>query len=203
MRNIPVAHLVHGSSATAWLVIPVVQAWLISHGKVKLHRTLGRFSLLLAPVVVLSGLHVVQIMVLRNLDEFRLYRIKFVFLDLTVLLLFSTFLALAIWSARKHDIGSHKRFMAGTALLALEPALERLLKTLFPTMIATFDDALYAALVSMELIIAGLIVVEWRSGRVRAIFPFLLAYFVAIHILATPVASNSSFQRFAMWFAKL
>jgi hypothetical protein len=53
-------------------------------------------------------------------------------------------------------------------------------------MITTFDDALYAALVSMELIIAGLIVGEWRSGRVRAIFPFLLAYFVAIHILATP-----------------
>ena len=70
-------------------------------------------------------------------------------------------------------------------------------------MIATFDDALYAALVSMELIIAGLIVVEWRSGRVRGIFPFLLAYFVAIQILATPVASNSAFQRFAMWFAKL
>ena len=93
--------------------------------------------------------------------------------------------------------------MAGTALLALEPALEHLLKTLFPTMIPTFDDALYAALVSMELIIAALIVVEWRSGRVRAIFPFLLAYFVAIHILATPVASNSSFQRFAMSFAKL
>ena len=96
MGNIPVTHLVHGSSATAWLIVPVVQAWLISHGKVKLHRTLGQFSLLLAPVVVLSGSRVIQIMVFRNLEEFRLYGIKFVFLDLAVLLLFSIFLALAI-----------------------------------------------------------------------------------------------------------
>jgi hypothetical protein len=74
------------------------------------------------------------------------------------------FIVLAVWSARKHDIGSHKRYMASTALLALEPALERLLKTLFPAMITSFDQALYAALLSMEVIIAGLIVLEWRIG---------------------------------------
>jgi uncharacterized membrane protein len=86
----PAAHLIHGSSATAWMLVPVVQAWLITHGKVKAHRILGRVSLLLAPVVAVSGLRVIQIMVLKNLHEFRLYRIKFLFLDLTVILLFGT-----------------------------------------------------------------------------------------------------------------
>ena len=181
----------------------MVQAWLISRRKVRLHRVLGRFSLLLAPIVVVSGLRVVQIMVLRNLEGFRLYRIKFVFLDLTALVLFSAFLGLAIWSARKRDIGNHKRYMACTTLLALEPALERLLMTLLPALITNFDKALYAALLSMDVIVAGLIVVEGWTGRIRAPFPFLLAYYVAVHILATPVASNPWFQTFAMWFARL
>jgi hypothetical protein len=73
LPSISTAHLVHGSSATAWMVVPVLQAWLIGRGESQIaSHTLGRFSLLLALVVVASGLRVVQIMALKNLEEFRL-----------------------------------------------------------------------------------------------------------------------------------
>src|SRR4051794_2197871 len=60
------AHLIHGVTATLWMTIPIMQSWLISRKRFKLHRQLGWLALsIVAPILVLSGLHMVQLMVLR------------------------------------------------------------------------------------------------------------------------------------------
>lgn len=203
LPDVPSAHVVHGLSATAWMLLPVAQALLIRMRRRRAHRTLGYLALPLAAVVVVSGLYVVQLMVLRNAEQFEIRRIKFVLLDLSGLALFSVFLGLAIRSARRRDIGLHTRLLVCTALIPLEAALERLLATLFPVLVPDLHVGLYAALYSMEGLCLALIVADWRSGRSRWPFPALLGYYVLMHLIATPVAASPAFQRFCEWYARL
>lgn len=203
LPSIDAPRLIHGASATAWMVLPIAQAWLIRSRRRRLHRAVGYFSLALAALVVISGLQVVQHMVLRNIDDFQIRRIKFVLLDLTGLALFCVFLAAAIWSARKRDVGLHVRLLACTALIPLEAALERLLHNLLPSIVPDLHTGLYAALFSMEAICVALIFAEWRLDRIRWPFAALLTYYVALHVVASPVAASPAFQEFSWWFAGL
>jgi hypothetical protein len=77
------SHMVHGVSATLWMIVPIVQAWLISHREFEWHRRVGRLVFLLAPIMVVSGLRMVQIMLLKDQGISRTLRIKFTFLDLS------------------------------------------------------------------------------------------------------------------------
>ena len=64
-----------------------------------------------------------------------------------------------------------------------------------------FANALYFALICMEVILVVLIFFEWRRKRIRLPFPFVLAFFVAMHFVLTPIANSTWFPRFADWFA--
>lgn len=56
-------HLIHGFSAAAWMSVPILQAWLISRGRYRQHKQIGRVALSLVPIVFVSGLHMIQLMV--------------------------------------------------------------------------------------------------------------------------------------------
>ena len=194
------AHLIHGFTATAWMVAATGQAWLAKRRGYALHRRVGRWLLLLPPIIVLSGLHVVQIMLRRNLEQLDLVRFKFAFLDVGVLALFILFVILAVVSARRRQIAVHAKWMACTAILALEPALERFYIMVIP-IVSNFDHALYLSLGTVEALLVVLILREWRARRVWAPYPVLLCFFVTVHALATPVANSSTFQTIAMRLA--
>ena len=195
-----VAHLIHGFSATAWMAIPILQAWLISCRRYRQHKQVGRAALLLVPVVFVSGMYMIQLMIRGAQENQELLILKLAFLDIAVMILFVVFVALAIWSIRNNDMESHARYLAASVLFALEPALERVFASYVPG-VANFEQALYLSLISMEVIVAILLFVEWRLGRVRPPFVITLLFFTAIHILATPVAKSVAFKEFANWFA--
>lgn len=197
------AHLIHGVSATLWMTIPILQSWLISRQKFQMHRRLGWATLLiLAPILVVSGLHMVQLMVLRYQQTQAIRLLKFTFLDISAISLFVVFLVLAVWRIRRNDPDGHARYMAATVLFALEPALERVFVFYVPG-VSGFASALYFALMAMEGILAVLLFLEWRRGRVRLPFVLALGFFIAMHVLLTPVATSTAFIRFANWFAKI
>ena len=197
------AHTLHGVTATLWMTIPIVQAWLISQRKYDLHRKIGYATAsLIAPVLVVSGLHMVQLMIVRYQQIHALRLLKFTFLDLSAMTLFVLFLVLAIVHARRKDIDGHARYMAGTVLFALEPALERIFVFYVPG-VDGFATAVYLAVASMEAILVVLIFLEWRRGRVRLPFPMALGFFALMHVCMTPVASSPRFAAFADWFAAI
>lgn len=197
------AHMIHGVSATLWMMVPIIQSWLISKRKFGLHRKLGISTLLIvAPVLVVSGLHMVQLMVREYEETHDLLLLKFAFLDIAAMALFVAFLVLALRSIRRGDVDAHSRYMAGTVLFALEPAMERIFVFYVPG-VADFSTGLYLALGSMEFILAALIYFEWRRGRVRLPFCLALGFFVAIHLLLTPIATSPAFSRFALWYATI
>src|SRR5260370_40832958 len=120
------AHLIHGFSATLWMTVPILQSWLISRRKFGLHRRLGWGALLiLAPILVVSGLHMVQLMIVSYQQSHAIRLLKFTFLDISAMTFFAAFLGLALWRIRRQDMCGHARYMAGDLLFSLETALAR------------------------------------------------------------------------------
>jgi hypothetical protein len=197
------AHLIHGVTATLWMTIPILQSWLISRRKFNLHRQLGWGALLIvAPILVVSGLHMVQLMVLGFEQTHAIRLLKFTFLDICAMALFVTFLALAVLRIRRNDTDGHARYMAGTVLFALEPALERVFVFYVPG-VSGFASALYFALITMEVILAVLLFLDWRRHEFKLPFIMALGFFVAMHVFLTPVANSPRFAEFAKWFARI
>lgn len=201
LPSTPLPHHIHGWSATAWMVLPLLQYALKRNGRRDLHRRVGYWSVALAGIVALSGVYVVRMMAFTNLTTFRLASVKFVWLDLTGIALFGVYVVVAIAAARRRDIRLHVLALIASAFIPLEAALERVFVYGLPAFFPDFDAALYGALVSLEIACAALILVEWRSGRVRWPMPALLAYYVVMHATLTPLATSPGFQRFSDWFA--
>ena len=62
-----------------------------------------------------------------------------------------------------------------------------------------YAAALYAALLFLEVACAAIVLLEWRSGRVRWPMPVLLGYYLIMHVTAAPIASSKGFQDFSNW----
>ena len=200
------SHMIHGTSATFWMAVPVIQAWLINRRRLEWHRRLGKASLLLAPVLVASGLHMVQIMLLRAFRNepglSQALRFRFAFLDISAMAFFVLVLILALRTIYRKDVRAHAQYMSCTVLIALEPAVERFLLFWIPG-IGDLGVALNVTLFIMVEIVAVLLNVEWRSGRLRPGYVMTFAFFVAVHLLLEPVSGSTWFQSFAHWFATL
>jgi hypothetical protein len=194
------SHMIHGISATLWMIVPIVQAWLVNHREFEWHRRVGRLVFLHAPILVVSGLRMVQIMLLKDQGISRTLRIKFTFLDLSALFLFIVVLSLALKSIYRRDVKAHAQYMSCTVLIVLEPAVERFLLHWVPG-IGSFDVALNVTLLIMAVIVAALISIEWRSDRIHAAYLMTFAFFMAVFFLLEPVSSSATFQSFAHWFA--
>lgn len=197
----PLPHHIHAWSATAWMTLPLLQYALIRSGRRNLHRTMGKASVALAVIVAVSGVYVIRMMAFTNLASFRLASVKFVWLDLTGIALFCVYVAVALGAARRRDIRLHVTSLIASAFIPLEAALERVFVYGLPSLVPDFDAALYASLISLELACAALVVMEWRSGRVRWPIPTLLGYYLVMHVTLTPLATSSWFQRFSNWIA--
>lgn len=197
------AHIIHGLTATLWMTMPILQSWLVSRQKFDLHRKIGwAILLLLAPALVISGLRMVQLMIVRYHQIHQIRLLKFAFMDITALALFILFLFLAIRRIRRNDMDGHARYMAATVLFALEPALERVFVFYIKGgSTLEFANALYFALICMEVILTVLIFLEWRRKKIRLPFPLALGFFVAMHTILTPIANSTWFAKFADWFA--
>lgn len=197
----PLPHHLHGWSATAWMSLPLIQYVLLRKNHRELHRRLGYASVALALLVAGSGVYVVRMMAHRNLTDFNLASLKFVWLDLTGIALFGILVAAAVAAARRRDRRLHVTALVASAFIPLEAALERLFVNHLPWLTPDFDAALYAALVCLEVACAAIIVLERRSGRVRWPMPTLLGYYLVMHVTMTPVARSEGFQQFSNWFA--
>jgi hypothetical protein len=188
------------------LLLTIIQASLIKSDLRKYHRKVGYFSLLLAAILVLSGLWVIQTMLFGDsgtADGIPLLAVKFFYIDFTALVLFCVFLGLAIKAARRRDIPLHLRLMTCTAILPLEAALERTYLYGAPSLVPNFDVALYASVVTLIVLGAVLVASEWWYGRARWPFRVLLAYFVIMLLTTDIVAQTEWFNSLAISYANL
>lgn len=172
------AHHFHAATATAWVCMLACQSWTATHGRIALHRAVGKGSYLLAPLFISSGFAIIHVMQIGGGP----FRVMFAgglgFADAIAVIAFGWLYFSAL--SNRRNVQLHSRYMAATVLLLISPIVARLLSFYVPGfLIATIGDlekfplnfhagngaALTAALV--------LIVRDWRSVGIRP--PFLVA----------------------------
>lgn len=204
--NIETHIIIHGISAISWMLLAVVQAWLIKSKWRKHHRTIGYTSLVLAVILVLSGLQVLQTMLFKDHSvdgSHPLLAIKFLYADLTGLFLFSSFLWLAIKAARSRDFSLHMRLMACTAIIPLEAALERTYIYGTPSLVPNFNIAFYTSVITLIVLMTLLVGIDrWRK-KSRWPYATLLAYYLITLLTVDLIAQTEWFKSFAVFYANL
>jgi len=179
ISNVKTPIIVHGVSATAWMLLMVVQAALLKSRWRKNHRMVGYASLALAVIVVLSGIQMLRNMVPRDggdVDGIPLLGIEFFYIDVTGLILFCIFLGLAIKAARHRDIPLHLRLVTCTGIIPLEAALERSYLHGTPQLVPNFEVALFASNLTLIVVTFALVAGEWRYRRLRWPFGAMVVY---------------------------
>ncbi|NVJ86469.1 MAG: hypothetical protein HWE15_09210 [Algoriphagus sp.] len=152
----PTIH-VHGALLMAWMMLLVVQPMLIYLKKAKWHRSLGKVSWVLGPLIIISMFLVGRGSYWRGLDFINANPGPFqvsdllatMVLDIRGYITFAIFWALAM--AYRKNSSAHMRYMIGTGLLAIGPGIGRGLTN-------TFDFSLQAALTTtdvLDLLIVG------------------------------------------------
>jgi hypothetical protein len=177
----------HGVMATLWLLMLVGQSWLYARRQLRLHRLIGRLSLAVMPLFVISGMLVLHDILAGQQRGFvKAFGTMLGFLDLTTLLYFAWSYCMAI--AYRNRIQLHGRYMASTATLLLPPALARLMASLQLPFINSFMSAVHASYFATELVVAAMLLSDWRHGGIHRPYVILLIFTVLQHlsVLVTP-----------------
>ena len=116
-ENINAYHHIHAFIATIWILMLIVQPILIARGNRTLHKTFGKASYVVFPLLILS--FVPQMIRMLQSD----YSIYF-FFPMADSILLITFYSLAI--IHRKNTALHMRYMIGTAIVFLAPTLGRI-----------------------------------------------------------------------------
>jgi hypothetical protein len=147
--------IVHGLFAAGWMVLLVVQSWLIGHRHNRPHRWIGWTSLVIAPGLVISALIVVltsqgpkshfppDLLMILN------------WIDLWSLALFVVLYVAGILNRRVMSL--HSRYLGSTVFVALIPALGRAYGMNIEA-IGGLRGSLHPSCWTVEIVIVGLII---------------------------------------------
>lgn len=115
----------HGAAFAAWVLLLVIQPTLVGMGRVDLHRALGKVGAGLAVVMVVLGVAgaLLAAGLATGFVGLPIPAVQFLIVPLTDMLLFGTFVALAI--AWRKDTQSHKRLMLLATFNLLGAAIAR------------------------------------------------------------------------------
>lgn len=121
----PLVLYIHVASAGLWLVLLMLQAFLVYGGKVRLHRRLGEWGIWLGGIAAVSAL--ATTVVLRQEDIARHpgdpARIAFLAIPLPGVILFTLFFVLGVRARRVP--AHHRRYMLLAAAILPGPAMAR------------------------------------------------------------------------------
>jgi uncharacterized membrane protein len=160
----------HAVVMIGWVLMLIVQPWLIRSRRRNIHRIVGRTSFVLGPLVVISALYVVLDNLAKLPQPYPPIGLSFFWLGLASAAFYTMLYSLAI--INRKDIQLHARYMAATALGFITPGLGRLLGRLGEATgfaFLNFQVALW-----VPAVLGGIMIVhDARKGRVR--LPWVLA----------------------------
>lgn len=186
----PFVH-VHGWSFFLWYLLFPAQALLLASGRHSHHMALGRLSLGLAAVMVITGLFVLTVRMddaLGGADVAFLAFLREVGgLILVSLLLFALFYAAAVRAALTGRMEAHKRLMVLASSAGLGAALFRIFGALFGS--AAWADTAWA-LAANGFMLAGAAYDRAAHGRVHPVYWWGLAVALAMEALVWPFPGN-------------
>jgi uncharacterized membrane protein len=188
----------HVVTMVVWMGLVIVQPLLMRAGRMDWHRTMGKTTYLLMPLVVVSGVLLAHHRISQpgQLDQPGM-------LSLLVIQLFSPLVLAAFYAlalANKRAPAVHARWMLATALLLIDPIVARVLMFHIPTAIDAADWL--GPLLAMGAA-AGMSMHDRRAANARHVFPIALTV-LAIQLALFYTLGHSAFwKRFAHAFIAL
>ena len=161
-----------------WIAMIIIQPFLIKHKKRALHRSIGRLSYVLVPLVLLFSFFVIRLeyysrtsavqgQVANGLTQFSaaeiLQRSAANPNGLFFFLWFALFYSLAI--INRHSPPIHSRYMLATALTLIGPTVDRIVQINFNIRtIAHHIPALSISFLLIDIILGVLVVRDYKNG---------------------------------------
>ena len=123
-------HHIHGALMVSWVMMLVIQPYLIYKGKYKTHRLIGKISYFIAPLMLISMYLATRLNYLNSVNKVPFKDVAYIqALNFITPLIFLLFYSLAI--RHKKEVYKHKRYMIGTSFIMLTAVLNRLLQQVF------------------------------------------------------------------------
>jgi hypothetical protein len=168
------AHHFHGALATTWMLMLILQSWLMRKRLFHAHRVTGRASLVIAPLFVVSGIMIIYVMVSSSNGFSQAFGARFAFVDILTVGYFALAYALAIHHRRNTAL--HARYLASTAILVLPPALARTLQ-IIPGL-DSVEPSFHVSFLISELVVVTLLLRDLRQSAPLIPYAVLLSLLV-------------------------
>jgi len=191
-----VTHL-HAALMLSWFGMLFAQPWLVRTRRMALHRKVGKASYVLVPMIVFTCLWLSRIrMGAATPQSFGIQSfVLYLGIAASAILLLSWSLAIV----HRRDTALHARYMVGTALTLIDPALARLLIATMPGLGPLVPWVSYGVL----FLILGVLVWRDRGRHGQRAFVVLTAVFVLNFVLINLVPRTAAWHDFARWWGGL
>ena len=188
----------HAFTAAVWMVMLIVQPWLIRTERYTLHASVGKTSYVLFPLILLSMVLLANFRIRTATPENYLIQTFILYLQVFLTVLFAVSYILAIVFRNRTEI--HARFMITTGLTLIDPIFARILLFTMPVPIEYHQFLTFGL---TDLLFLILIFAERKNRAGRWVFPTMLGVFVVLQIPAFFVMNLPAWQAFAAWFRSL
>jgi hypothetical protein len=190
----------HAMLGTCWLLLLIAQPLLIRRRLVWLHRSVGRIALLIGAAFFVTGIVTAHRGLARMTSEQLANEGYFVYLPLSMSLIFGAALLLGAWWRSAPSV--HGRFMACTALPLLDPLLARILHFYFPPLPADFMYQVPAFVLAVGIL--GLLAFSLpASARGKGAFTLFALGASVVLLLYFAAPYSSAWSSFVQWFHAL
>jgi hypothetical protein len=195
-RPLPASQLIefHGALMTGWILLFLVQTFLVETGRLSWHRQIGVFGFAYAAVIVptgcLSTLYAAR-REIRAHSAFAPSQLNVLGLELTQMLLFAGLVLAGVLLRNRGDF--HKRLMAMATLCILPNAIVRL------TLLSNIDalGSNIAILTMWALLVLCIVAIDaWRLGRLHPAFAWGAPLAIASLYLAWLASTTAAWNRY-------
>ena len=183
----PLVHL-HGILFTAWILLFIVQTGLIAARRAAVHRRLGLAGALLAVAMVVVGTKTAIAAAARGSAPPGLDPLVFLVVPLFDMLLFASFVAMAL--RRRRDKEAHKRLMLLAYVSIIVAGVARI-----PGVITLGPLGFFA--LSFLFAVVGMIYDRQSRGRVHPVYKWGMAVLVLSVPVRLALSSTSAWRSFA------
>lgn len=184
----PILHI-HFTLMTLWIAVLIAQPFLIKYRKLSVHRTIGKISYVLFPLVLISaflmirysyysGINDLNQKAAQGLNQFNNGQIlQQVATNLAIaffyFFLFALFYILAVINKRKSAI--HSRYMLASALTLLGPTVDRIV--FFNLKLPAYITYELPTLIIIDILLALLLFKDYKDKRsTKTLWTCLLIY---------------------------
>ena len=181
----------HGIVMTSWVVLFVVQVWLVAARRTRLHQRLGVLGAILAALVLLVGV-VTAITAAARGSSPGPPPLQFLVIPLGDMLIFAILIGMALYFRRRMEI--HKRLMLLAAVNLLTPAIARIPLQF----IETGGPLVFFGLTDL-CVLACIVIDTVKHRRLHPVFVWGMLLIVASQPLRLMLAGTDAWMRFATW----